>query len=149
MESGHSLRYVEVVADLAREYHGATALIDKYTQDLLNAINSSSSAAEAFHHTIHFLKGVGARNLHELLPKGVYLDSMALPRANLAFRALTLPEARTYRLKLTYRPDWLVPARYSVLFGLIVLILLVIFVIFRAGKPQVGLENCSPQTNRK
>ena len=248
LESGHSLRYVEVVADLAREYHGATALIDKYTQDLLNAINSSSSAAEAFHHTIHFLKGVGARNLHELLPKGVYLDSMALPRAyvptacglssdiadslekikahqfdlprviienasevtrdvclnhdrelqrvqietdrgssitlaeiqgpsiivlndyfypgwhavdqlteesieihpaNLAFRALTLPEARTYRLKLTYRPDWLVPARYSVLFGLIVLILLVIFVIFRAGKPQVGLDNCSPQTNRK
>ena len=60
-------------------------------------------------------------------------ESLALNPANLAFRAITLPEARNYQITLSYRPDWLPVARISVISALMILMALTIYAIFRTG----------------
>ncbi len=233
LESRDSSAYIEAVTDLAAESGGKPGLIDQYTPELLAAVGSSETTQEAFHHSMRFLKRVGSHDLHELIPRELYLDREALPRAympgrcgsasdmddslrqildqrfdirdvvienpsvttqnicqqqqekfrrvridsdygkqilleeiqgpgivvlndyfypgwhatdevsgesveihpaNLAFRAMTLPEARAYRVTLTYRPDWLNTARISVIFALLTLAGLLIYQAFRVRR---------------
>jgi hypothetical protein len=233
LESGNSSAYIKAVTNLAAESGGKPDLIDQYTPELIAAVGSSETTQETFHHSMRFLKRVGSHDLHELIPRELYLDREALPRAympercnsasdmddslrqildprfdirdvviedpsvttqnicqqqeetfrrvridsdygqqivleeiqgpgivvlndyfysgwrvideisgkpielhpaNLAFRAMTLPDARPYRVTLTYRPDWLNVARLSVLSALLTLIFLVIYWVLRIRK---------------
>jgi len=230
LESRDSSAYIEAVTDLAAESGGKPDLISQYALEFLVAINSSETTQEAFHHSMRFLKRVGSHDLHEFIPRELYLDREALPRAympercgsasdmddslrqildhrfnirdvvienpsvttqnicqqqqetfrrvridsdygkqilleeiqgpgivvlndyfypgwhatdevsgesieihpaNLAFRALTLLEARPYRVTLTYRPDWLNMARISVISALLALTGLLMYQAFR------------------
>ncbi len=67
-------------------------------------------------------------------------EPLALNPANLAFRAVTLPEARNYRVTLDYRPDWLPAARISVISALLILIVLTIYPIFRVRRERYRLR---------
>ncbi len=67
-------------------------------------------------------------------------ESLALNPANLAFRAITLPEARNYKITLNYRPDWLPVARISVISALMILMALTIYLIFRVRRERFQLR---------
>ena len=230
LESRGSSAYIEAVTDLAAKSGGKPGLIGQHTPELLAVVGSSETTQEAFYHSMRFLKRVGSHDLHEFIPRELYLDREALPRAympercgsasdmddslrqildhrfnirdvvienpsvttqnicqqqqetfrrvriesdygkqimleeiqgpgivvlndyfypgwhatdevsgesieihpaNLAFRALTLPEARPYRVTLTYRPDWLNMARISVISALLALTGLLMYQAFR------------------
>lgn len=67
-------------------------------------------------------------------------EPLALNPANLAFRAITLPEARNYKIALSYRPDWLPVARISMISALLILMALTIYLIFRVRKERFQLR---------
>lgn len=67
-------------------------------------------------------------------------ESLALNPANLAFRAITLPEAHNYQITLNYRPDWLPVARISVISALLILMALTIYLIFRVRRERFQLR---------
>mgnify|MGYP006865009202 CR=1 FL=1 len=84
-------------------------------------------------------------------------EPLVLNPANLAFRAVTLPEARNYRVTLNYRPDWLPAARISVSSALLILIVLAIYPIFRVRREryrlrpyeEIGRDNQQQASNNK
>jgi hypothetical protein len=67
-------------------------------------------------------------------------EPLALNPANLAFRAITLPAARNYKITLNYRPDWLPVARISVICALFVLVVLAVYPIFRTRRERYRLR---------
>ena len=223
--------FFEHIFNLAKHHGGTEELINRHIPELRQAVLVSTSATDTLNHSLNFLKGVGVKKLYQVLPRELYLDTKALPRAyipthcdtarsledsleqirnqlfdikgvvieqpspqtqkicenqsrsfervqidedhgsmiklgpvegpaivtlndyffpgwhavdritgeaieihpaNLAFRALTLPEVRTYQITLTYRPRWLTAAQFSVTLGLMALALL--FVLWTLGR---------------
>jgi hypothetical protein len=81
LEIGDEIGYVRAVTKFAQDNGGNDRLIEQHRKELTTKIKRNLPKDQAYKITTDFLIKVNSNNLHESIPRGLYLDTKSLPRA--------------------------------------------------------------------